>query len=105
MCHHYELNDDFVHEYLVADDNVVAVGISDLKVMDDDQQDDLNKLNGVVAIVVENALVEVVKVAVEDVDENDDVMGGQADEVKQKVSVVKLLALLSNVMMIEAKCK
>jgi len=98
------LNDDFVVDENVV---VVVVEINDLKVMDDGQQDDLNKMNVMVAvIVVENVLVEVVKVVVEDDDdEANDEMDDQDDEVKQEVSIAKLLSLRNNVMMNEAKYK
>jgi hypothetical protein len=100
VYHHYELNDDFV-----VDENV-AVEINDLKVMDDEQQDDLNTMDAlVVVIVVESVLAEVVKVVEDDDDEDDDEMDDQDDEVIQEVSIGKLLSLMNNVMLIEAKCK
>ena len=106
MYHHYALNDDFVKEYFVVDENVV-VEINDLKLMDDDQQDDLNTMDvRVGVIVVENVLMEVVKVVVEDdEDEDDDAMDDQDDEVIQEVSIEMLLSLMNNVMLIEAKYK
>lgn len=57
----------------------------------------------VVVIAVENVSVEVVKVVVGD--DDDDEMNGPYDEVKLKVSIATLLPSMSNVMMIEAKCK
>ena len=78
--HHYELNDGNV--------------VDDLKVLDDDRQDELNRMDvgevveeEVVVVVVENELVEV---------EDDDV-DDQDDEKKQTV--------LIEMMMIEAKQK
>ncbi len=90
MYHHYVLNDDLVKDYFVVDENVVVVvEINDLKVMDDDQQDDLNTMNVLGVFVVENVLVEVVVVEDDD-DETYDEMNDQDDEAKQEVSIVKL---------------
>jgi hypothetical protein len=106
VYHHYALNDDFVKEYFVVDENVV-VEINDLKLTGDDQQDDLNTMDvRVVVIVVENVLMKVVKVVVEDdEDEDDDEMDDQDDEVIQEVSIEMLLSSMNNVMLIEAKYK
>jgi hypothetical protein len=90
VYHHYVLNDDLVKDYFAVDENVVVVvEINDLKVMDDDQQDDLNTMNVLGVFVVENVLVEVVVVEDDD-DETYDEMNDQDDEVKQEVSIVKL---------------
>jgi hypothetical protein len=90
VYHHYVLNDDLVKDYFVVDENVVVVvEINDLKVMDDDQQDDLNTMNVLGVFVVENVLVEVVVVEDDD-DETYDEMNDQDDEAKQEVSIVKL---------------
>jgi hypothetical protein len=75
--HHYELNDGNV--------------VDDLKVFDDDQQDDLNRMDveGVAEEVVVVVVVESVLVELEDDDADD-----QDDETKQTVLIE---------MMIEAK--
>jgi len=100
VYHRYELNDDFV-----VDENVVAVEINDLIMMDDDRLNDLNTTGVVEVIVVENVLMKVVKVvAVEDDDdETYDEMDGRDDVETQEVSIAKSLSLTNSVMMNEAK--
>lgn len=97
VYHRYESNDDFV-----VDENVVAVEINDLIMMDDDRLNDLNMTGVVEVIVVENVSMKVVKVVVEDDDdETYDEMDGRDDVETQEVSIAKSLSLTNSVMMNE----
>lgn len=75
--HHYELNDGNV--------------VDDLKVLNDDQQDDLDKIDVEVVVVVEEEVVVVVAVENVLVELEDDDVDGQDDEKKQMVLIAKMI--------------
>ena len=122
VCHRCASNGDSAGDHSDGDENAaVADETDDSRAKGDDQEDDSNTMDAmevvaaaVIVAAVENGWMTVGEVGAEDDgedcdddDENDedDAKGGQDDEGKQEVSIVKLSSSMNSVMTIEAKWK